>query len=180
MNFYSTAESISLAPAEKAQVKAATARIKAAESFSVAYGDEGSNGERSVNQLKIAELAEKFKAKPSAEIAAEIAKHALLHEASKAVSGHFGGICAALRDECSKALFPLAQELTARTIAELDKQLAAAVDGLAKIDGMEDAIADIRARHRRQVEIGNFDVAELADRPGCALPWIANNFEAAV
>jgi hypothetical protein len=70
--------------------------------------------------------------------------------------------------------------LTARTIAELDKQLAAAVDGLAKIDGMEDAIADIRARHRRQVEIGNFDVAELADRPGCALPWIANNFEAAV
>jgi hypothetical protein len=114
------------------------------------------------------------------ELAAEIAKHALLHEASKAVSGHFGGICAALREEISKEMLPLADSLTGRVIAELDKQLAAAVAGLEKVGGLEDSIADIRARHRRQVEIGNYDCAELADRPGCALPWIVGNFEAAV
>jgi len=179
MDFFSTAQSISLAPAEKAQVKAAQARIKTAESFSVAYGDEGSYGERSVNQLKIAELAEKFKAKPSAEIAAEIAQHAVLHELAKAISGHLGGIVAALRKEVSTEMLPLAEALTASVIKALDEQLAAAVDGLGKIDGMQDAIADIRARHARQVQIGTHELAELADRDGTALPWIANTFGAA-
>jgi hypothetical protein len=179
MDFYTTAESISLAPAEKAQVKAAQARIKAAEAFSVAYGEEGSYGERSVNQLKIAALAEDFKAAPSAKTAAEIAQHAVLHELAKAVSGHFGGIVAALRKEVSTEMLPLAEALTARVIKALDEQLAAAVDGLGKIDGMQDAIADIRARHARQVQIGTHQLAELADRDGTALPWIANTFGAA-
>jgi hypothetical protein len=179
MDFYQSASTISLAPAEKAQVKAAQARIKSAESFSVAYGGEGSCGERCFNQLAIAELAEKFKAKPSAELATEIAQHAVLHENAKAVSGHFGGIVADLRKETSTALLPLAQELTKRTVAELDRQLDLAVTSLQKVGGLEDSIAELRTRHRRQCEIGRFDVAELADRPGCALPWIANNFEVA-
>jgi hypothetical protein len=179
MDFYTTAQSISLAPAEKAQVKAAQSRIKAAEAHAAPFCGCGPNGEPSAPQLKINELAEKYKVEPSAAIAKEIAEQALLHEAAKGISGHLGGICEALRVETSKALFPLAQELTARTIAELDRQLKAAITGLEKIDGMNDAIADIVARHRRQVEIGNYDVAELADRPGCALPWIVGNFEAA-
>jgi hypothetical protein len=177
MDFYTTAESIKLTAAEKAQVKAAQVRIKTAESFSVCYGDEGSYGERSVNQLKIAELAATFKAAPTAELAAEIAKHALYHENAKVISGHLAGIVSALREETSRELLPLAQELTARVIAELDKQLAAAVASLAKINGMDDAITDIRARHARQVQIGRFDVAELAETHRDALRWILGSFQ---
>ncbi len=180
MDFYQSAAAIKLTPAERETVKSAQARIKSAESFSVCYGDEGSYGERSVNQLKIAELAEKFKAKPSAELAAEIAQHAVLHELAKAVSGHFGGIVADLRKKASKDLLPLAEVLTARVIAELDKQLDLAVTSLQKVGGLDDSIVELRARHARQVQIGTHELAELTDRDGTALLWIVNNFEAAV
>jgi hypothetical protein len=177
MNFYDTAQSIKLTAAERETVKSAQARIKAAETCCCCYGTSGLDGEPSPSQLKIAELAATFKAAPTAELAAEIAKHALYHENAKAISGHLAGICEALRIETSTALLPLAQELTKRTIAELDKQLAAAEASLAKINGMEEAAADIQARHRRQVEIGTFDVAELAETHRDTLRWIVGSFQ---
>jgi hypothetical protein len=179
MDFYTTAESIKLTPAEKETIKSAQARIKAAEAHAKPFCGNGPDGEPSAPQLKINELAEKYKEEPSAEIAKAIAEQALLHEAAKGISAHLSGICQALREECSKALQPLAETLTGRTIKALDDQLAAAVAGLEKIDGMQDAIADIRARHARQCEIGRYDCTELAGRPGTALPWIANTFGAA-
>lgn len=179
MDFYTTAESIKITPAERETIKSAQAKIKSAEAACCYYGTSGLDGEPSPAQLKINELATTFKAAPSAELAAEIARHALIHENSKAISGHLAGIVSALREETSKELLPMAQELTARTIGELDKQLAAAVAGLERIDGMQDAIADIRTRHARQCEIGRYDCTELAGRPGTALPWIASTFGAA-
>jgi hypothetical protein len=176
MNFYDTAQSIKLTTAEKETIKSAQAKIKSAEACCCCYGTSGLDGEPSPSQLKIAELATTFKAAPSAELAAEIARHALIHENSKAISGHLGGICQALREATSKELLPLAQELTARVIAELDRQLAAAVASLAKINGMADAAADIQARHRRQVEIGNHDCAELAESHRDALGWLVGTF----
>jgi hypothetical protein len=177
MDFYDTAQSIKLSAAEKETIKSAQAKIKSAEACCCCYGTSGLDGEPSPSQLKIAELATTFKAAPSAELAAEIARHALIHENSKAISGHLGGIVSALREECSKALQPLAETLTGRTIKALDDQLAAAVAGLEKIDGMQDAITDIQARHRRQVEIGRYDVAELAESHRDALGWLVGTFE---
>jgi hypothetical protein len=177
MDFYTTAESIKLSAAERETIKNAQARIKAAETCCCCYGTSGLDGEPSPSQLKIAELAATFKAAPTAELAAEIARHALIHENSKAISGHLAGIVSALREETSKALLPLAQELTKRTIVELDKQLAAAVAGLEKIDGMEDAIADIRARHARQVQVGNYDCGELAESHRDTLRWLVGSFQ---
>jgi hypothetical protein len=177
MDFYTTSESIKLSAAEKETIKSAQAKIKSAEACCCCYGTSGLDGEPSPSQLKIAELAATFKAAPTAELASEIARHALIHENSKAISGHLGGIVAALREEVSKELLPLAQELTARVIAELDKQLAAAVASLAKINGMEETAADIQARHRRQVEIGNHDCGELAESHRDALRWIVGSFQ---
>jgi hypothetical protein len=176
MDFYTTAESIKLTTAEKETIKSAQAKIKAAEACCCCYGTSGLDGEPSPSQLKIAELAATFKAAPTAELASEIAKHAMLHENSKAISGHLGGIVTALREEISKEMLPLAEALTGRVIAELDRQLAAAEAGLAKINGMAAAIADIRARHRRQVEIGNHDCAELAESHRDALGWLVGTF----
>ena len=177
MDFYTTAESIKLTAAERETIKSATARIKSAEAHAAPFCGNGPDGEPSAPQLKIYELAEKYKEKPSAEIAKAIAEQALLHEAAKGISAHLGGICEALREECSKALQPLAETLTGRTIKALDDQLAAAVAGLEKVGGLEDSIVELRARHARQCEIGRHQLIELADRPGTTLPWIVGNFE---
>jgi hypothetical protein len=179
MDFYSTAESIKLTPAERETIKSAQARIKAAEAHAAPFCGNGPNGEPSAPQLKIYELAENYKEKPSAEIAKAIAEQALLHEAAKGISAHLGGICQALREECSKALQPLAETLTGRTIKALDDQLAAAVAGLEKVGGLEDSIAELRARHARQVQIGNYDCAELAESHRDTLQWLAGTFEIA-
>ena len=179
MDFYTTAESIKLTAAEKENIKSAQAKIKSAETCCCCYGTSGLDGEPSPAQLKITELATTFKAAPSAELASEIARHALIHENSKAISGHLAGIVSALREETSKELLPLAQELTKRTIAELDKQLKAAITALEKVDGMDDAIADIRTRHARQCEIGRFDVAELAESHRDTLRWLVGSFDIA-
>jgi len=176
MNFYDTAQSIKLTTAEKETIKSAQAKIKSAEACCCCYGTSGLDGEPSPSQLKIAELAATFKAAPTAELAAEIAKHALYHENAKAISGHLAGIVYALREATSTELLPLAQELTKRTIGELDRQLAAAEAGLEKISGMADAAADIRARHARQVQIGNYDCAELAESHRDALGWLVGTF----
>ena len=177
MDFYSTAESIKLTAAERETIKSAQARIKSAEAHAAPFCGNGPNGEPSAPQLKIAELAENYKEKPSAEIAKAIAEQALIHEAARGISAHLGGICQALREECSKALQPLAETLTGRTIKALDDQLAAAVAGLEKIDGMEDAIADIRARHARQVQVGNYDCGELAESHRDTLRWLVGSFQ---
>ncbi len=179
MDFYTTAQSIKLTAAERETIKAATARIKAAEAHAAPFCGSGPNGEPSAPQLKIYELAEKYKAEPTAEIAKAIAEQALLHEAAKGISAHLGGICEALREETSTALLPLAQELTKRTIGELDRQLAAAVAGLEKVGGLDDSIVELRARHARQVQIGNYDCGELAESHRDALRWIASTFEVA-
>jgi hypothetical protein len=179
MDFYTTAESIKLTPAEKETIKNAQAKIKAAEACCCCYGGPGLDGEPSPSQLRINELGATFKAAPTAELAAEIARHALIHENSKAISGHLGGICQALREECSKALQPLAETLTGRTIKALDDQLAAAVAGLEKVGGLEDSIAELRARHARQVQIGNYDCAELAESHRDTLQWLFGSFDIA-
>ena len=153
-------------------------RIKAAEFFSVAYGEEGSYGERSVNQMKIAALAEDFKAAPSAKTAAEIAQHAVLHELAKVISGHFAGIAADLRREVSTELEPVAKALTDRVVAELDRQLEAGIGALEKVDGMTDAISGLRTKHARALEVARHDCAETVARHE-VLPWVANNFGSA-
>jgi hypothetical protein len=176
MNFYDTAQSIKLSAAEKETIKNAQAKIKAAEAHAKPYGGNGPDGEPSAPQAKITELAATFKAAPTAELAAEIAKHALYHENARAISGHLGGIVSALREEISKEMLPLAEALTGRVIAELDKQLQTAVVGLEKIGGLEDSITDIQARHRRQVEIGRYDCGELAESHRDALQWLVGTF----
>ena len=176
MLFYTTAAALKLTTTERETINAAQAKIKAVESFGAPYGAPGSGGEPSPTQLKMHELAGKYTAAPSAKLAAEIAQLVLLDQSAKAVAGHFAGIGTAVRAECAKSLLPLAQALTARVIAELDRQLHTAVASLERIDGMTEAIADIRARHARQVEIGGFDCAELAASHRDALGWLVSAF----
>ena len=176
MEFYTSACALKLTAAERETIKAAQAKIKAVESFGAPYGAPGIDGELSPTQTKIIEAGGRFTAKPTAALAAEIASLVLLHENAKAVAGHFAGIGTAVRAECAKSLLPLAQALTARVIIELDKQLHTAITGLEKIDGMAEAIADIRRRHARQVEIGNFDCAELSESHRDALGWLVSTF----
>ena len=176
MEFYTSASALKLTAAERETIKAAQAKIKAVESFGAPYGAPGLSGEPSPTQLKMHELAGKYTAAPSAKLAAEIAQLVLLDQSAKAVAGHFAGIGTAVRAECAKSLLPLAQALTARVIIELDKQLHAAVASLERIHGMAEAIADIRARHARQVEIGNYDVAELRESHRDALGWLVSTF----
>ena len=176
MEFYTSASALKLTAAERETIKAAQAKIKAVESFGAPYGAPGLSGEPSPTQLKMHELAGKYTAAPSAKLAAEIAQLVLLDQSAKAVAGHFAGIGTAVRAECAKSLLPLAQALTARVTAELDKRLHAAVASLEAIHGMNEAIADIRARHARQVEIGNYDVAELAESHRDSLGWLVSTF----
>jgi hypothetical protein len=176
MDFYSVASTTALTPAEKKTVEAARARIKSAEAFAIIYGAPGLDGEVSHNQRKIAELAEAFKSKPSAEIAAEIAQAATLHELSKAISAHFGGICSDLRRQISRELLPLAESLTQRAIEALDQQLTTGAAALEKVGGLADAAADLRAKHARQTEIARHEVAENTDGERDTLRWIVNNF----
>jgi hypothetical protein len=163
MDFYKTASTIKLTAAEKQQVKAAQDRLAKAHTIIAAYGTEGLQGEPSPAQNRIAELGEKFKAEPTPELAAEIAQQVILHANANAISLHLGGHTENLRTAISKELEPLARELTKRTIAALDEQLATAITGLEKIGGLEDSIAELRTRHARQCEIGNHDCGELCE-----------------
>lgn len=175
MDFYTTAQSIKLTPAERETVKSAQAKIAAAGTFASPFNATGLDGEPSQSQLKMRELTRQFMSAPSAKLADELAQLALFHENSKAISGHFEGIVSAVREETSRALLPLAQSLTARAIAALDQQLDLAVTSLQKVGGLQDSIAELRARHARQVQIGNYDCAETVARHE-VLPWISNNF----
>ena len=176
MEFYTSASALKLTAAERETIKAAQAKIKAVESFGAQYGAPGIDGELSPTQTKIIEAGARYTAKPTAALAAEIAGLVLLHQNAKGIAAHFQGIGTNLRTEISRGLLPLAQTLTARVIVELDKQLHAAVASLEKIHGMTEAIADIRARHARQVEIGSFDCAELAESHRDALGWLVSTF----
>jgi len=177
MNFFESAKNLSLPAAEKSAVKNATDRIAKAQALSNPFAGESQlHQTASPTANKIAELAEKFKASPSAELAAEIAEQTILLANLQAVANQFGGINTQLRHEVSRSLEPLAKELTARTIAELDSQLKSAVDGLEKIGGLPDTITELRAKHQRQVEIGNYDCGELAESHRDCLQWLTSAF----
>jgi len=177
MTFYDSAKTLTLTTKEKASIKAATDKIEAAAAVSTKYGGIQSLTEaQSPAGIKMAEMVEAFKKEPTAEHAESIAQQAILIHCLPAVAAQFGGISTQLRNEVGTALIPLANELTARTIQELDKQLKAAVEGLAAIGGLDDTAAELRTKHARQVEIGNYDTAELSQGHRCPLAWLLSTF----
>jgi hypothetical protein len=176
MDFYQTAAALKLTPAEKKELTSARDRINRACELTHAFAAPGASGERSPIQIKIGEVAEKWKAEPTPELAEELAQLFLLHENSRSISAGFGGLTTTLREQLSAEVLPLAKQLTARTIAELDSQLAAIVAGLEKLPDMGEVIADSRAKRARQVEIGNYDFTELAQGHRDALAWTLGTF----
>jgi hypothetical protein len=177
MNFYDTAKTLTLTTKEKASIKAATDKIEAAAAVSAKYGTAQNLTEAHAPAgIKMAEMVEAFKKEPTVEQAAAISQQAILIHNLSAVAATFSGISTQLRNEVATALIPLANELTARTIQELDKQLKAAVEGLAAIGGLDDTAAELRTKHARQVEIGNYDTAELSQGHRCPLAWIISTF----
>ena len=177
MNFYNSAKAIALTPKEKAAIKAATDKIEAAAKVSAKFGGiQNLTEAQAPAGIKMAEMVEAFKKEPTVEQAEAIAQQAILVHNLSAVAATFGGISTSLRNEVATALIPLANELTARAIQELDKQLKAAVEGLAAIGGLDDTAAELRTKHARQVEIGNYDTAELSQGHRCALAWLLSTF----
>jgi flagellar biosynthesis/type III secretory pathway protein FliH len=177
MDFYSTAKAVSLTSKEKAAIKAATDKIEAAAAVSAKYGGIQSLTEAQAPAgLELAAMVEAFKKEPTEAQAEAIAQQAILINNLPAVAATFGGISTSLRNEVAIALVPLANELTPRVIKELDKQLKAAVEGLAAIGGLDDTAAELRTKHARQVEIGNYDTAELSQGHRCALAWLLSTF----
>jgi len=177
MTFYDSAKTLTLTSKEKASIKAATDKIEAAAAVSAKYGTAQNLTEAHAPAgIKMAEMVEAFKKEPTVEQAESIAQQAILIHCLPAVAAQFGGISTQLRNEVGTALIPLANELTARTIQELDKQLKAAVDGLAAIGGLDDTAAELRVRHARQVEIGTYDCGELSQGHRCPLAWLLSTF----
>jgi len=177
MDFYQTASQLQLTAAEKSAIKSATDRISKAQEHAAKYGGASQlHQTASPTQIEINELSEKFKAAPTPELAAEIASKTVLQSNLAAVANQFDGINTQLRDGISRSLETLAQKLTARTIEALDQQLRTAEDGLAKIGGLESTTADLRAKHARQVEIGNYDCGELREGHRDCLGWIMSTF----
>jgi hypothetical protein len=177
MDFYITAKAIALTSKEKASIKAATDKIDRAAQVSAKYGGIQSLTEaQAPAELELAAMVEAFKTEPTEAQAESIAQQAILIHCLPAVAAQFGGITTQLRNEAATALIPLANELTARAIQELDKQLKAAVEGLAAIGGLDDTAAELRTKHARQVEIGNYDTAELSQGHRCPLAWLLSTF----
>jgi hypothetical protein len=177
MNFYDSAKTLTLTTKEKAAIKAATDKIDRAAQVAAKYGGIQSLTEAQAPAgLELAAMVEAFKTEPTEAQAEAIAQQAILIHCLPAVAAQFGGISTQLRNEVGTALIPLANELTARTIQELDKQLKAAVEGLAAIGGLDDTADELRNRHQRQVEIGTYDCGELSQGHRCPLAWIISTF----
>jgi hypothetical protein len=177
MEFYNTAAALKLTPAEKKQITDARDRINLACQLTHAFASTGASGERSPIQIKIGEVAEKFKAEPTPALADELAQLFLLHENSKSISAGFGGLTTTLREELSASMIPLAKELTRRTVLDLDAQLETVIKGLEKLGGgMDTTIADFRTKHARQVEIAGYEFSELAQNHRCAFAWVSSTF----
>jgi|694.fasta_scaffold28283_5 hypothetical protein len=177
MEFYQTASALKISAAEKQQVTAARDRLALACQLTQPYAAPGASGERSPIQIKIGEVAEKFKASPTPELAEELAQLFLLHENSKSISAGFGGLTTTLREELSASMIPLAKELTRRTVLDLDAQLETVIKGLEKLGGgMESTIAEFRIKHARALEVAGYDFSQLAQNHRCAFAWVSSTF----